>query len=732
MSGKSLRSLIQPGISKRGDFPIRMTSMALLVIDIQEELSEIDVNSSEYKHATSLPRMITNSEKLIRAVRASRNNGKGGEVIFTYLESHTNNSRDVSFDYKLSGSLSSLPNPNNPAKFIHGITPIAGEDIRIPKTSCSVFQSTNLDYILRNLHVEQLVVVGQLTDQCIESAVRDAADLGYLVTVVEDACAANSEEDHQKGLYGMKGFARKISTRQALDEIGSVECYDGNAGWLLTVDESIKREMSSSITNVHSFAIPPASNFTINRTDGYQAAILRSLRSAGVKFLRYTVVDAYNTIRCKTVPLSHAISSLTKRNQTSSRTSTLPMESVACIAEVCFAGLPTHSDAIVSSSNLSARNVLTLEPDFSSLRVLPYAPKTAMIMCTAHNQRTRELSPFCTRGLLKRVLDEARRDMGVEFCVGAELEFQLYRAGRDGSFQPVDMSTFANSTSLNDQEDFISALHDQLEQQDIPIEQIHAESAPGQLEVVLNHSNDVVQLADDILFARETVTACAKQYGMKALFLPKTSATQAGNGLHLHFSFHDVSCEQTNSFSDPARPTGISSRGESFVEGILDHLPSLLSFSLPTVNSFRRMGPGCWTGHEVVWSIEDKEVPIRVCLDLKARDVTNVEYKLSDATANVYLELAMILSAGLHGMKHRKKLRPMHGDIVASCKDAVPVNPMPTSLQSSIDFLKADDFLLSILGSELSNAYIAVREAEEAINCKKSLEDEVIDAFKRA
>jgi glutamine synthetase len=308
----------------------------------------------------------------------------------------------------------------------------------------------------------------------------------------------------------------------------------------------------------------------------------------------------------------------------------------------------------------------------------------------------------------------------------------LYRAGRDGSFQPVDMSTFANSTSLNDQEDFISALHDQLEQQDIPIEQIHAESAPGQLEVVLNHSNDVLQLADDILFARETITACAKQYGMKALFLPKISENQAGNGLHLHFSFHDGSCDQTNSFSDPTRLTGISSKGESFVEGILEHLPSLLSFSLPTVNSFRRMGPGCWTGHEVGWSIEDKEVPIRVCLDLKARNVTNVEYKLSDATANIYLELAMVLSAGLQGMKHRKKLRPMVGDVAASYQDVVSVNSMPTSLQTSIDILKADDFLLSILGSALSTAYIAVRESEASVSSKKSLEDEVADALKRS
>ena len=76
--------------------------------------------------------------------------------------------------------------------------------------------------MLRNLEVEQLVVCGQLTDQCVESAVRDAADRGYLVTVAEDACAAQSERDHEKGLHGMRGFSRQLSTDQVLQELGQI------------------------------------------------------------------------------------------------------------------------------------------------------------------------------------------------------------------------------------------------------------------------------------------------------------------------------------------------------------------------------------------------------------------------------------------------------------------------------------------------------------------------------
>jgi len=693
--------------------------------------------------------MIENTKRLIEAVRANRGGwrrggndpttprGKGSEVIFTYLEALTDDSRDASLDYKLSGELlSNLPCPSSPAEFLPGITPISGEDIIIPKTSCSVFQSTNIDYVLRNLGVEQLVVCGQLTDQCVEGAVRDAADLGYLVSVVEDACGAESEDRHLWGLRGMEGFARRVTTDDVLLELrddgkGNVPSSAGAKGsactsstrGVIAVDDTNR---GAGIGNVAVSTIPGPYEYQRRIYDrGCQSAILRSLRAAGVKFLRFAIVDAYNTIRCKTVPLPRAFEQSTDR--TLGRNSSRyggggPLDNPISIAEVCFAGLPTHADVPIPAANLSARNVLTLRPDLSSLRVLPYAPRTAMVMCTAHDQRTMELSPLCTRGLLERVLHEAREGMGIEFHVGAELEFQLFRTETKGGCpQPIDGTTFANPAPLNDQEDFISTLYDQLADQDIPIELVHAESAPGQLEVVLSYSSSVMQLADDVVLARETISSCAKKHGMKALFLPKTSMTTAGNGLHLHFSFRDVGSSVDNSFSDHSQPTGISHRGQSFVEGILVHLPSLLSFTLPSVNSFRRVGPGCWTGSAVGWATEDKDVPIRVCLDLSTQNATNVELKLSDATANIYLELSMILAAGMDGLKKGRKLRPPIDD---------GSEALPKSLQESLNLLKTNHTLLSILGPQLSTAYLAVRESMALID--KSIEEEVLDAFDKA
>jgi ureidoacrylate peracid hydrolase len=94
------------------------------------------------------------------------------------------------------------------------------DEIVLPKTSSSVFISTNIDYVLRNLGMRQLVIAGLLTDQCVESAVRDACDLGYLVTLVTDACATHSQERHDGTLGAIKGYCRQRTTDELLAELG--------------------------------------------------------------------------------------------------------------------------------------------------------------------------------------------------------------------------------------------------------------------------------------------------------------------------------------------------------------------------------------------------------------------------------------------------------------------------------------------------------------------------------
>jgi ureidoacrylate peracid hydrolase len=107
------------------------------------------------------------------------------------------------------------------AQILDDIAP-AEDEIIFRKTSSSVFISTNIDYVLRNLGIRSLIVAGIMTDQCVESAVRDACDLGYLVTLVIDACTTSTAERHEQSLIGIRGYCRQRTTDELLVELAAL------------------------------------------------------------------------------------------------------------------------------------------------------------------------------------------------------------------------------------------------------------------------------------------------------------------------------------------------------------------------------------------------------------------------------------------------------------------------------------------------------------------------------
>ena len=139
----------------------------------------------------------------------------GVEVIYTTIESLTLDGRDRSLDYKITGF--NVPKGSWDGRVIDKIAPI-GDEIVFPKSSSSVFVSTHIDYVLRNLGVKQLVLCGLLTDQCVESAIRDACDLGYLVTQVTDACATETQARHDNSIETVKGYCRQVTTNELISE----------------------------------------------------------------------------------------------------------------------------------------------------------------------------------------------------------------------------------------------------------------------------------------------------------------------------------------------------------------------------------------------------------------------------------------------------------------------------------------------------------------------------------
>ena len=304
--------------------------------------------------------------------------------------------------------------------------------------------------------------------------------------------------------------------------------------------------------------------------------------------------------------------------------------------------------------------------------------------------------------------------------VGIEIEFCLVNAAT-GTF--VDNSVFANTDTLNDQEEFLTELCDQLRRQYIEVELLHAESGPGQVEVVLKYSHNPVALADSAVLTQETIRAVARKYGMQALFLPKYDPQKAGNGRHLHFSIRNAMTGKP-SFS---QGSALTSDGSAFLEGILQHLPALMGLTLPTTNSFRRIGAGCWTGSVVGWAVEDKESALRVCSNLATGEWDHVEYKLCDSTCNIYLSLAALLASGLDGIKEKLELRPPLS--LSSDTDAPPA--LPGTLVEALDALEEDELLMKLMGPRLSKGYLGLRRHEADRASKMTLEEEVQESLAR-
>jgi len=205
------------------DVPLNIEQSALLFIDVQNfsahrsgaEFKDLDAAEFDQRYSWYFKqlenRVIPNMQRLLHACRQS-----GVEVIHTTIESLTLDGRDRSLDYKITGF--HVPKGSWDGKVIDELAP-ADDEIWLPKTSSSVFISTHIDYLLRNLGVKQLVISGLITDQCVESAIRDACDLGYLVTQVTDACLTYTQDRHDNSIATIRGYCRQRTTDEVLGEL---------------------------------------------------------------------------------------------------------------------------------------------------------------------------------------------------------------------------------------------------------------------------------------------------------------------------------------------------------------------------------------------------------------------------------------------------------------------------------------------------------------------------------
>lgn len=205
------------------DRPLIPAQSALLLVDLQNFVAHrrgadyAGLDDREWArrygwffsqlHVHLVPRL----QGLVTACRMA-----GVEVMHTTIESLTADGRDRGLDYKISGF--NVARGSWDAQVIDALAP-AEDDIHFPKSSSSVFNSTSIDYVLRNLGIRQLAITGLVTDQCVESAVRDACDLGYLVTLVTDCCMTYDHARHEHSLAALSGYCRQTTAEVLIGEL---------------------------------------------------------------------------------------------------------------------------------------------------------------------------------------------------------------------------------------------------------------------------------------------------------------------------------------------------------------------------------------------------------------------------------------------------------------------------------------------------------------------------------
>jgi glutamine synthetase len=428
--------------------------------------------------------------------------------------------------------------------------------------------------------------------------------------------------------------------------------------------------------------------------------VLRQAQEAGVRQVRFLYCDNAGIIRGKATgrhSLAGSLNSglgLMKAMQAMNSLDQLqPVEEMGPVGEV------------------------RLVPDPRTFRILPYAPHTAALLC---DMMTLDNDPWeaCPRTFLRRQIERAQGDAGINLIAAFEPEWTLARRALDGTYTAIDDSLGYSTIGMTTPATVIDEILAAMESQNLRVEQYYAELAHGQQEMTIGHA-PALEAADNQLLYRETVRSVAWNQGMIASFAPKPFSSQPGNGCHIHLSAW-AGDRGSNLFYDPADPYQLSQLGYHFIGGLLAHLSGLTALTCPTVNSYRRLRPRSWAAAYTCYGPDNREAAVRIVSPQRGKESTsiNLELKVADSTSNPYLAMGGIIAAGLDGIRQAlpagEALLADPDSLSSDERAARGIRRLPENLSESLDELEKDQVLMEALGPMLARAYLAVKRSEVA------------------
>jgi len=372
-------------------------------------------------------------------------------------------------------------------------------------------------------------------------------------------------------------------------------------------------------------------------------------------------------------------------------------------------GISIDASAVKGFNDVT-RSDLFLKPVASTLMSLPWRPqqgKVIRFLCDIKNPDGtfyEQDSRYILKKAIKRCME-----LGYSCRIGSECEFYLFKTDQDGepTQQTHDSGGYLDISPIDKGENIRREICLYLDEMGIQPVTSHHEQGPGQNEIDFKYS-DALAAADNFLIFKWVVKTIASRNGLFASFMPKPLKDKSGNGLHINLS---LLANQHNIFTmnDPVN----KSIAESFIAGILNHIKEMTLFLNPLANSYDRFG--CFEAPLYIsWSPQNRSQLIRI--PAAEGDLSRMELRSPDPSANPYIAFALLINAGLDGIEGKAELsEPLNIDIYKSPDDVLKgLHSLPLSLAEAVEHAEKSDFAKNILGESMLQKYIDIKKTENA------------------